>query len=139
MLRVVLDPGVLVSAVLAAGGPPAEIVERWRDGEFDLVVSPKLLDELEEVLLRPKFRETVDESDARSYVEAIRGEAVLVDDPDQPPAVTPDPDDDYLIALGAAADADVLVSGDTHLTELAAPAVTVLNPRQFLEELDART
>lgn len=139
MLRVVLDPGVLVSAVLAAGGAPAQIVDRWREGTFDLIVSPKLLDELEEVLLRPKFRRAVEESDARSYVDALRGEAVLVVDPDDPPAVTTDPDDDYLMALAAAADADLLVSGDEHLTGLAAPEVPILKPRQFLKELDTGT
>lgn len=138
MLRVVLDPGVLVSAVLAAGGAPAQIVDRWRDGEFDLIVSPNLLDELREVLLRPRFRRFVDEADVPLYVDALRGEAVLVDDPDDPPAVTPDPDDDYLIALAAAGSADVIVSGDSHLTELDRPAVAVLRPREFLTELDAR-
>jgi predicted nucleic acid-binding protein len=32
--------------------------------------------------------------------------------------VTEDPDDDYLVALAVAAQADVFVSGDHHLTEL---------------------
>lgn len=139
MLRVVLDPGVLVSAVLARGGPPAQIVDRWRDGEFDLIVSPHLLEELGEVLLRRRFRRFVDESDVPLYVEALRGEAVLVNDPDDPPAVTPDPDDDYLIALAETGDADVIVSGDAHLTELDRPAVVVMRPRAFLSELDARS
>ena len=135
MLRVVVDPGVLVSAVLAGGGPPAQIVDRWRDGEFDLIVSTKLLDELLEVLLRPQFRQLVDESDARGYVLALRGEAVLVDDPEDPPAVTPDPDDDYLIALAEAGAADLIVSGDSHLTGLADAPVAVQSPREFLEQL----
>jgi uncharacterized protein len=135
MLRVVLDPGVLVSAVLATGGPPAEIVERWRDGEFDLVVSPNLLEELEEVLLRAKFRPAVEESDARAYVAALRSEAILVDDPGDPPAVARDRGDDYLVALASAAGASALVSGDAHITELSLPQLSVLTPRQFLEWL----
>lgn len=135
MLRVVVDPGVLVSSVLAAGGPPAQIIDRWRDGEFDLVVSPKLLDELHEVLLRPRFRPFVDEADAWAFTEALRAEAVLVSDPVEVPAVTPDPDDDYLIALAEAAEADVLVSGDSHLADLDAPPVAVMRPREFLDEL----
>jgi putative PIN family toxin of toxin-antitoxin system len=136
VLRVVLDPGVLVSSVLAAGGAPAQVVDRWRDGEFDLIVSPKLLDELLEVLLRPRFRPFVEESDAQAYVEALRGEALLFDDPEDPPAVTPDPDDDYLVALAEAGDADVIVSGDSHLTDLADAPVAVLRPREFLDELE---
>ncbi|MGH3064336.1 MAG: putative toxin-antitoxin system toxin component, PIN family [Gaiellaceae bacterium] len=135
MLRVVLDPGVLVSAVLTAMGPPAQVIDRWRDAEFDLVVSPHLLDELLEVLLRPQFRAFVDESDVRAYVEALRGEALVVPDVEDPPAVTPDPDDDYLVALAIAGRADLIVSGDAHLTSLTDPPVPVLRPRELLDEL----
>jgi putative PIN family toxin of toxin-antitoxin system len=133
VLRVVADPGILASAVIASAGPPAQIVDRWRSGEFDLVVSPKLLAELEEVLLRPKFHAVVEEGDARAYVDALAAEAVLVADPER---VTADPDDDYLVALAVAAGADALVSGDVHLTELVDAPVTVLTPRQVLERLE---
>jgi uncharacterized protein len=136
VLRVVLDPGVLVSAVLATGGPPAEIVDRWREGEFDVIVSPKLLDELEGVLLRPRFRTAVDESTARTFVTALSAEALFVEDPDDPPAVTPDPNDDYLMALASTARADAVVSGDAHLTGMVAPEPPVLTPRQLLGRLD---
>lgn len=135
MLRVVLDPGVLVSAVLSAAGAPGRILDRWREGEFDLIVSEKLLDELLEVLLRPRFQPFVDESDAQSFIRALRGEALLVVDPEDPPAVTPDPDDDYLIALAEAGRADALVSGDSHLTDLDRPPVAVMRPREFLDRL----
>ena len=138
MLRVVLDPGVLLSAVISQAGPPAELLDRWRDGEFDLLASPKLLDELEDVLLRPKFRDLVRDDEARVYVEALAGGAVLVRDPDEVPAVTADPDDDYLIALAFAAAADALVSGDQHLTDLGDPPVPVLTPRELLDRLESR-
>jgi putative PIN family toxin of toxin-antitoxin system len=135
VLRVVADPGVLVSGVLTRVGPPAEILDRWRAGEFDLVVSPKLLGELEDVLLRPTFRSAISELDARDYVDGLAAEAVLVPDPDEVPAVTRDPDDDYLVALAVAADADAIVSGDTHLTELENPRMPVVKPRGFVERL----
>jgi uncharacterized protein len=136
VLRVVLDPGVLVSAVISQTGPPAEILDRWRDGAFDLVASPKLVDELEDVLLRPKFREFASEDEARAYVEALAGGAVLVRDPEETPALTPDPDDDYLVALAVAARVDAIVSGDDDLVELADPPVPVQTPREFLQRLD---
>jgi putative PIN family toxin of toxin-antitoxin system len=136
VLRVVLDPGVLVSAVLGSTGPPAEVFDRWRDGEFDMVVSPALLGELEQVLLRPKFRHAALEDEVRTYVDALAREGVLVLDPEQIPAVTVDPDDDYFVALAMAAGADAIVSGDKDLTELADPPVTVLTPREFLRRLE---
>ena len=135
MLRVVLDPGVLVSAVLSTAGPPAEALDDWRAGEFDLVVSPGLLGELEEVLLRPKFRASVTEDDVRGYVDALAAEAVVLPDPADPPAVTEDPDDDYIVALAVAAGADAIVSGDAYLLHRADAPVPVLSPRAFVERL----
>jgi predicted nucleic acid-binding protein len=44
--RAVLDTNVYVSALLAPAGSPAQILERWADGEFDVIVSPLLLAEL---------------------------------------------------------------------------------------------
>jgi predicted nucleic acid-binding protein len=61
---------------------------------------------------------------------------VILDDPPPLPGVSPDPDDDYLIALARAADADCIVSGDVHLLGLPDPSPPVFTPREFLERLD---
>jgi predicted nucleic acid-binding protein len=91
------------------------------------------------VLLRPKFRDLVGDEEARVYVEALAGGAVLIRDPDEVPAVTADPDDDYLIALAVAVAADAIVSGDKHLTDLDDPPVSVLTPRELLDRLEHRS
>ncbi len=135
MLRVVLDPGVLIAAVISPSGAPAELLERWRDGEFDIVVSPKLLDELEGVLLRPKFNTLASADEVHSLVNALAAGGVGFDDPAEPPSVTADPDDDYLVALAVASGADALVSGDRHLTSLRDPPVPVLAPRALVDRL----
>lgn len=56
MLRVVIDPGVLVSAHISGQGAPAELIRRWIEGQIDILVSPLLLEELDGVLHRPKLR-----------------------------------------------------------------------------------
>jgi uncharacterized protein len=136
VLRAVLDPGVLVSAFLVADGPPGRILDRWREGELELVVSDTLLVELEDVLLRPRFAGRVDERDATAYVAGIRRAALVFEDPPAQPGLTPDPGDDYLVALARAADADLIVSGDAHLTGLSKPTPPVLTPRAFADMLD---
>jgi uncharacterized protein len=136
VLRAVLDPGVLVSALLVAEGPPGRILDRWRQGELELVVSGTLLAELEEVPLRPRFASRVGERDARAYVAGIRRAALLFDDPPTETGLTPDPGDDYLVALARAAEADLIVSGDPHLAGLATATPPVLTPRAFADMLD---
>jgi predicted nucleic acid-binding protein len=41
--RLVVDPGVLVSALITPLGPPAEILRAIADGRVTLVVCPHLL------------------------------------------------------------------------------------------------
>lgn len=135
MLHAVVDPGVFVSGLLSRDGPPARLLRLWADeAAFELIVSPGLIAELEEVLRRPRLAERISPDEARGLVEGLRADAVLVDDPPDPVPTAADPDDDYLVALVAVSRADVLVSGDRHLTELA-PRVRVVTPREFLDLL----
>jgi putative PIN family toxin of toxin-antitoxin system len=136
-LRVVLDPNVLVSAAISTAGPPRQIAAAWVDERFELVASPTLLAELSDVLARPKFRRWISAAVARGFIDGLVDDALIIDDPPAQPGVSPDPDDDYLIALARAANADYLVSGDHHLLELDAPDPPVLTPREFLDLLDA--
>ncbi len=137
MTRAVLDPNVLVSAFISPrGGSPDRIVRAWREGAFELVLSPQLITELAGVLDRPKFAVQSADGRAEAYIAGLAGDALQIDDPQDPPAVSPDRGDDYLIALARAAHADVIISGDSHLTELLKLTPPVLTPRQFIEQLE---
>ena len=136
-MRVVLDANLLVSAVISTAGPPREIVNAWVDERFELVASPTLLEELRDVLDRPRFRRWVSTETAAEFIDGLAQDAEVIDDPPTQPGLSPDPDDDYLIALARAAGADYLVSGDRHLLDLADPDPPVLTPRQFLDLLGA--
>lgn len=104
-------------------------------GQFELVISRKLLDELADVLARPKLRRWVSQATASEYLDALAESATMIDDPPDPPTRSADPDDDYLLALLDAADANYLVSGDPHLTSLADHDVPVSTPNAFLAQL----
>ena len=133
-MRAVLDANVLVSALLTPSGASASLVERWLDGDFELVVSARLLAEITETLSRPKIVARVSVDVAVEFVSMLRELADVADDPAASSAVrSPDPDDDYLIAL-AAAEAAMLVSGDAHLLGLR-KAIPVVSPREFLDSL----
>jgi len=132
-VRVVLDPNVLVSAVISAAGPPREIVMAWVEGHFDLVASPALIGELRDVLARPRLRRWVSEATATEFIDGLAQDALMIDDPPPLARLSPDPDDDYLIALARSAEADYLVSGDRHLLDLADQLPPVLTPRAFID------
>jgi putative PIN family toxin of toxin-antitoxin system len=134
LTRAVIDPNVLAAAFISQrGGSPDRIVRAWREGVFELVVSGQLIAELTDVLARPKFALQAAGGRAESYLAALAGDAIHIDDLPDPPAVSVDRGDDYLIALARAARADVTVSGDRHLIELVDPTPPVLTPRRFAE------
>ena len=133
-----LDPGVLIAGLISADGAPRTLLIRWLAGDFELLASPALLDELERVLLRQKFRSYLSEAEVRSFVAVIRRLAIIFADPPATAGLTPDPHDDYLVALARAARANLIVSGDHHLLELPMPQPPVLSPRAFVARLDAK-
>ena len=134
-MRAVLDPNVIISALLAPAGTPAAIVRAWSAGAFELVASPLLLAELERALAYPKLRTRIHEDEATAVVGWLRRSATIVQDPDEPaPRASEDPGDDYLIAL-AAHERAALVSGDRHLLELGAE-LPIYGPADFLSVLD---
>lgn len=137
MYRAVLDPGILIAALLSPHGAPGKLLLAWLDGRFELVASPKLLAELEQVLLRPKFRRYVTGGEAAEYVDLLGRLATIMADPKPEARVTPDPGDDYLVLLARSAGVHCLVSGDPHLTRLGRLQPPVLTPRAFLNLMKA--
>jgi putative PIN family toxin of toxin-antitoxin system len=133
-VRAVLDVNVLISSVVARGAP-RELLVRWRDGVFELVVSTRLVDELARGMAYPRIRARISADEADGLVRLLTRASIVAGDPSDPPAITSrDPADDYLIAL-AAATRSILVTGDSDLLALA-DRIPVMSPRAFLDSLE---
>jgi uncharacterized protein len=133
--RVVVDPGVLVSAIITPLGPPAEIVRAIGEGRLGLIVCPHLLAELLGVLRREKFRRYLTIAEADRYVSGLASRAETHSDPHAVAPIARDPNDDYLIALAREAAADAIVSGDSDLLVLERIEPPILNPGTFVERV----
>jgi putative PIN family toxin of toxin-antitoxin system len=134
--RVVIDPGVLVSAFISPKkAAPALLVDAILDGNLELLVSPALIAELTDVLGREKFAAHAAEGRAAAYIAALRDRATMVEDAAPGPARTADADDDYLIALAQARGVDAVVSGDRHLLDVASSELPVFTPRELADRL----
>jgi uncharacterized protein len=132
-VRAVLDPNILIAALLSPTGAQAQIVFRWLAGGFELVVSETLLAEVQRALAYPKLRNRVSATDAVAYVTLLRHGAILAPDPSRTERRSTDPGDDYLLAL-AESERAILVSGDQHLLALA-DEFPIQTARAFLEHL----
>ena len=111
-------------------------MREWRRGSFELVVSPRLLAELRDVLGRARLARYVTPGEAETFAAELGRSAVVVDNPPVAERLVPaDPDDDYLVALARAGGAQAIVTGDADLLDidLEPPTVTA---RAFLARLE---
>jgi len=128
-VRAVLDINVLISGLLAPDGASARLIRRWLEGDFELVVSERLLAELKRALAYPKLRARIPEAASDEFIGLVRATATVRHDPPNLPARSRDPGDDYLIAL-AESSASILVSGDQDVVALSASR-PILAPADF--------
>lgn len=124
-----LDINVLISSLLAPDGASARLIQRWLEGDFELVVSERLLAELKRALTYPKLRARISEAASDQFIGLVRATATMRPDPPNPPQQSRDPGDDYLIAL-AESSASILVSGDQDILALS-ESRPILAPADF--------
>jgi putative PIN family toxin of toxin-antitoxin system len=131
-VRIVLDTNVLVSAVFF-GGVPGRILEAWRDGRLQLVLSPAILYEYQRVgqVLSAQYAGV----DLEPILALLTVEAEIVEAPALAAPVSANPDDDKFLACADAAGVAVIVSGDKDLVDHDGwRGIRVLRPRQFADE-----
>ncbi|MGH2559309.1 MAG: putative toxin-antitoxin system toxin component, PIN family [Thermomicrobiales bacterium] len=116
VLRAVVDTNVWVPAVLNPAGFPARILEAFVAGRFVVVTNELLLDELGDVLRRPRIarRYGIAEADVAALVSFLRHHAAIVEIFGEI-KLCRDPDDDVVIETALRGDADALVSRDEDL------------------------
>ena len=130
-MRVCLDTNVLVAA-FATRGLCADVV-RTVLAEHDLIIGEVILTELRRALAA-KLKLPVDRIEA---AEAILASVPIIPKPSEPSGLSMrDAADRWVLATAIAGKADVLVTGDRDLLDVAARSpVLILDPRAFWELL----
>jgi len=130
-MRVVVDTNVLVSGVFF-GGMPSRVLEAWRDGKVDLVVSPEILEEYRRVGEKLAARFTG--VSLASFLALLVMTVEIIEPPELPEQVSRDRDDDKFIACALAGNCQFIISGDKDLLEVSGfRGVNVVAPREFLD------
>jgi hypothetical protein len=137
-MRVVLDANVLISATLIPDGTPANVLDAWHDQRYELLLSPPILEEVADVIRRPRIRKRHGWSDEEieTFLEGFRIFGIITPGELEVNEIEDDPDDNIYLACAAEGAADYIVSGDVHLQNLIAyQEIPILTPRQFWEIL----
>jgi uncharacterized protein len=138
MIRVVIDTNVVVSAILAPKGTPARILKLALDGVFELILSPLLVQEIQEAMHYPKIvklmkKHRVGFAEMNDLLEKIKRVAINVPGELTLNALPDDPRDNMVFACAMEGRADFIVSGDNHLTGLKTfQGIPIVTPANFL-------
>jgi putative PIN family toxin of toxin-antitoxin system len=131
-VKIVVDTNVFVSGVFFSG-PPHQILQAWRDGKVQLVISPAILDEY--VRVGEELSEQFPAVDLRPLLELVTLNAETVTPVVSAESICADPDDDKFFLCAIAARCKIIVSGDKHvLVKSGYRGIQVVKPREFIEK-----
>ena len=136
-MRVVADTNTIVSGMLWQGAP-RRVLDSARTGKIELFTSAILLAELEDVLKRAKFADRLRSANfkPRDLVSGYAALARLTESAILSPVIPADPDDDAVLACAIAAQAQAIVSGDSHLLKLKQYAdIPILTAPELLAQI----
>jgi putative PIN family toxin of toxin-antitoxin system len=137
-MRAVIDTNILIRAVIRPQGTVGPVLLRLRQAEYTLLYAWESLEELIDVLNRPRIRDKyrLSDQDIQTVIGLllVRGEGVT---PTERIRSCRNPKDDKFLETAVAGEADVIVSGDQDLLALHPFAgIPIVPPNAFLRMLD---
>ncbi len=117
MIRLVLDTNVLLSALMSPASPSAGILSLWRDRKVTVLTAAEQIAEIARVTRYSRIRALLHPALAGRLVNRLRHVATVVENL---PTIdrSPDPEDNYLLAIAEAGEAAFVVTGDKPLLGL---------------------
>jgi uncharacterized protein len=133
-VRIVVDTNQWISALIAENSVVSRFIRAIGERNWDLLVCEQQFAEFRPVSRYPKVAKYYPAFRAGRLVNAFRNVGIVVD-PLPPVDISPDPFDNYLLAMAQAGDADFLITGDkVDLLALGSHGRTaIVSVRQCLE------
>lgn len=138
MISAVLDTNVLASGTVTAATPPGQILDAWRAGQFVLVISEHIIEELSRTFQKPYFQKRLSSKAVANFIDLLQNEAFITPIVVKVQGVATHPEDDLTIATALSAKADYLVTGDQSLINKVGNSykgVILTTPSDFLKIL----
>jgi len=131
-VRIVLDNNVIVSGIFWKG-VPSEILECWINKKFQLLTTEPIIEEYEKTLTR--ISKGKNERLVTSWIMFIIENGIVVN-VRKKFQLSSDPDDDKFIDCAVSGNADLIVSGDSHLLDLKSVLdINIVKPKVFISIL----
>lgn len=136
MISAVLDTNILASGALTSSTIPGLILDEWRDGQFELVISLHIINELERTLNKSYFRNLINTQSNNAFLDLLRNEATFISITAIVHGKATHPEDDIILATAESGSVDYIVTGDHGLQRLKQfKDIQIVDPRSFAEIL----
>lgn len=135
MYKIVLDTNIFISAVLKKQSNPGRIIDLVKEEKLTLVLSSDILSEIEAVLSYPKIKKIhgLTPKGIESHLKWLESISETVIPAERFDIIQEDPSDNIYLECAVSGQADFIISGDHHLTDLKAfQKIRILNPADFL-------
>ncbi|MDR2357451.1 MAG: putative toxin-antitoxin system toxin component, PIN family [Oscillospiraceae bacterium] len=130
-MKIVLDANIFISSFFW-GGNPRKVLERVIAGIDVLFITKEILDEIYDVIRRPKFHTNEDE--INYFINSIDEIANKIAPKRRIKNGSRDKTDNKYIECGITANADYIISGDIHLLELKGyKKIRIITAKNYLE------
>jgi len=119
-------------------GPSFQILEAWRKGMFNLLVSPEILDEVNRVLHYPriKVKRKLTEERIDEILGRLERYGIVVFPELRVRVVSEDVEDDKFVEVAIEGEADYIVTGDRHILSLGRyRGVKILSPQDLIRSV----
>lgn len=136
MYRVVLDTNLIISGTATTSTIPYHLLEAWRRGEYILVTSPSIIEEVKDVLKRPEKKFHLTNQEIDRIIETLNTQAFVTPGILEVDVIKDDPDDNKFIACAIEGSATHIISRDKkHVLSLGDyQGIKIVSARIFLEE-----
>ena len=135
---VVLDTNVFISGLISPNGVPGAILQRFRQGDFDIATSKAQIREIQAVLKRPSLTRALPKGTTKEVLRFFLAFKNLtkIHEPKKLTWDFKDLKDHFLLDLAVHSKADFLVTGDKAVRSLMlVGSCAVTSPVEFLSRI----
>ena len=133
-MKVVIDVNIFVSSFLWEGNPK-KVVDRSIEGTDELYITQEILEQISEVLNRPKFN--ADKEGVKYYMKLIEEIANELISDIKIQNGSRDVDDNIILECGITGNVDYIITGDDDLLVLKEfNGIKIITPKEYLEIIE---
>jgi uncharacterized protein len=135
--RVTLDANVLAPGFTSRGSASSRLIDLWRTGAFELILSEHVLKELARTLTDPYFATRLPHDDAAAILMLLSTTATVTGLTVEVSGVATHPEDDAVLATALSGQATILCTRDKQLLKLRSyQSVIILSPGELLARFE---